>query len=415
MKIFKKLFLFILTSNFLLCYWAKPIFTNDEFFINRLKNYNLCPPLKSPFCYSYKTEILSGYADSSFELKPEIEGFAKNKNISLNSSILFNPNVLCDTNFLRKYHMEPKPFKQNIGQIFYAQTDDELIIPCTFFDRHSDKVILVGAGFGNPREKMSSFLDMFLSSGYADSSYDIIFFDPRGHGLDQAEFSLSKCLLGVDTSKTRLGQEEEKDVIAVLRKIRTLKNYKQIIGLGICYTAMLFAKTAACYPNEQTFSKLILDGCWLSLENFVKRVIKDPKKIWSPQYGGWSNKWPFKKKWCQDLSLAFAQELSYTKFNQVTLLEYLPKIKDIPILFFYGKSDEVIDRRDNEIMWNLTSTEKTMVLTSNPHVINHLKQKELYKLICDLFMELPHDKFIECLQNKDKLIEYEASKIKSVN
>ena len=29
-----------------------------------------------------------------------------------------------------------------------------------------------------------------------------------------------------------------------------------------------------------------------------------------------------------------------------------------------------------------------------------VKQKELYKLICDLFIELEHEKFIDCLKDK---------------
>lgn len=35
----------------------------------------------------------------------------------------------------------------------------------------------------------------------------------------------------------------------------------------------------------------------------------------------------------------------------------------------------------------------------NKHVNNHLKQKELYKFICDLFFDLPYNQFEQTLQN----------------
>ena len=57
--------------------------------------------------------------------------------------------------------------------------------------------------------------------------------------------------------------------------------------------------------------------------------------------------------------------------------------------------------------------------TSIPHwiqfeVLSNTKQKELYKMICDLFLELPHNEFISCLMNKENLIKYEASKLKYI-
>ena len=64
-------------------------------------------------------------------------------------------------------------------------------------------------------------------------------------------------------------------------------------------------------------------------------------------------------------------------------------------------------------MWNATATKKkAAIVTSNPHVWNHLKQKELYKLlIYDLFLQLPYEEFIACLQDKDRLIAWQTSSL----
>ncbi len=374
----------------------------------RLEYYNLTVP-ETTFTYSYQAEVFASNLNESFELDPQIEGFAKAFNLRLNHSIFFDPEFIINSQRVRNYQLKPKYFKHNVGQLLKVKTSDNQIIPCTFFNRESDKLLVVGEGFTNEREVMSPFIDMF-------ENHDVVIFDYRGHGFDPTKLNLSptKMLFGVDCSKAMLGADEEKDVFAVIDTLKKKKNYTQINGLGICYSALIFVKATAIKQEkkEKLFDHLILDGCWLSLGNFVDKLIKDPKRICSPQYGGWERTWPIKKLWFQNAFLSLGQELFHTKINQISILDYLPKIENIPILYFYGKDDLVITRHEFEIMWHTTKTkEKTVIITSNPHVRNHLKQKELYKLICDLFLELPHNQFISCLQNKENLITYQASKL----
>ncbi|MCK4651166.1 hypothetical protein KAT08_03270 [Candidatus Babeliales bacterium] len=390
----------------------------DYFYIKeRLRYYNLIPTCTPP-SYKYKTEILCGTSIESFKLDPKIERFAKSQNLRLNHSIFFNLNFLKKTKKVRLYHLKPKHFKQNVGQLLDVKTEDGKTISCTYFDRKSDKLLIIGGGFTNERELMSPFIDMFID-------YDIILFDYRGHGYHQINFldifsgklNLTKILFGANTKISMIGAVEEKDVFAVVDNLKKVKNYKQTIGLGICYSALIFVKAATIRQNEQKeklFDKLILDGCWLSLENFIEKLMEDPKKICSPQKGGWKNNWIVKKRWFQKSLINIGQSLSSTKFNKISILDYLPKLKNIPILYFYGKDDIVINRHEFEIIWNATKVkEKTVVVTSNPHVNNHLKQKELYQMICDLFIELPHEKFINCFQNKNNLIQHYIDKLTS--
>ncbi len=376
----------------------------------KLIKYNLVNTNKV-FKYSYKTEIFSPNLKESFSLDPQIEGFAQAQYLRLNHSIFFDPDFLIQTKEVRNYHLKPKYFKHNVGELLTVLTRDGYKIPCTFFDRNSDKLLVVGEGFTNQREIVSPFIDMF-------PHHDIVIFDYRGHGLSskKTNFSLTKYLFGADCYKAKMGAEEELDVFAVVDSLKRIKQYKQINGLGICYSALIFAKAEAIRQkesNEQLFNHLILDGCWLSLENFVEKIIKDPKRICSPQYGGWKNSWPIHTRWFQKCLTSLGQELFHTKFNQVSILDYLPYIKDTSILYFYGKNDLVISRHEFKIIWNATKIKnKTAIVTSNPHVRNHLKEKEIYTLICDLFLDLPHNQFISCLKDKEYLLNYQANKLK---
>jgi pimeloyl-ACP methyl ester carboxylesterase len=392
--------------------------SNDYKFIKeKLKEYHLATP-PSPFSYQYKTEILTSGHPTSFALSPEIESFAHSQNAFLNHSIYFDRDFLLNTPKAREYHLKPKYFKQNVGKLLTAQTDDGQIISCTYFDRNSDKLMVVGSGFTNSREIMSPFIDIF-------SDHDIVIFDYRGHGYEQVNIfnpfswykKVKKMPFGVDRDITSLGMLEEKDVIAVVNTLKNKKKYSQINGMGICYSALIFVKAEGVWQNthqgQKLFDHLILDSCWLSLQNFTEKLINDPKKIFSPQYGGWEDNWIVKQKWFQDALLSLAQNCFNTKFNRLSILDYLPHIKNVPMLFFYGKDDLTITHHEFEIVWNATqSFPKTAVVTSCPHVRNHIKEKEFYKLICDLFLELPHQKFIECLQNKNTLIQHYINKLK---
>ena len=97
-------------------------------------------------------------------------------------------------------------------------------------------------------------------------------------------------------------------------------------------------------------------------------------------------------------------------FDKVSILPYLDAI-NIPILYFYGKNDLVVSREEFETIWEGLNTEKTAIITSNPHVRNHIKEKELYKHLAESFFELNHQSFIDCLKNKEILIDFYVKKI----
>ena len=72
----------------------------------------------------------------------------------------------------------------------------------------------------------------------------------------------------------------------------------------------------------------------------------------------------------------------------------------------------MVKREEFEQLWNaLSGVEKTAIITSNPHVRNHLKQKELYKMICDLYFQLPQEALITCLQDTRAAVDFFSCKL----
>lgn len=355
-----------------------------------------CLDAFQPITYSYKTEV-NDNNELNFELPSTLDTLAQKCFPHLNSSLFFNTKFIQQVKDVRQWHKDRLG-----GQLFTATTQDGIQITGTFFDRHSDHVIIVGPGFTNSREIMTPFVAMFEDS-------DIILFDFRGHGYGDrpASFfnsSLSMYFFEADAHKTTIGKKEELDVLAIIDYIKKRKNnpsYK-IYGIGVCFGALVFLKTAAMYPN--TFDKLVLDGCWLSLQLFLEKLTKDPRLICVPQEGGWANNWFFKRKLTQKALEPIAKHILGFNLDNISLADIIEQNKEnlnnIDVLFFQGKNDLVVLRNEFEQFWHaLPSPNKTAIITSNPHVKNHWKQKELYALTCRLFFDLPHRKFISALQN----------------
>lgn len=361
------------------------------------------------FNYEYKTEIRSYSKNESFELPKEVNNFAKKINAPLNNSMFFDVPFLLNSKRIREYLLQPKFYKPDVGKIIFVETEDSNTVECMYFNRNSDKILFVGGGFTNAKELMAPFIHMF-------PNYDIVIFDYRGHGIHNGKYLNPTTwrinpfhrIFKVNTKKTKLGEEEEKDITAVVNHFKNAKKYEQVYGLGICYSALIFIKAQSIWQktnNEKLFDKIILDGCWLSLKDFITKLSQDLKLLCSPQYGGWKKNWLNKKNWFQKYFLKLANIIFNVDIDKVSIEPYLNNI-DIPILYFYGKDDLVVSRNEFEKIWNQLNTEKTAIITSNPHVRNHIKEKEFYKLACDLFLELPHEEFISCLKNKKDLKQY---------
>ena len=363
--------------------------------INLLLLYTtLKPNLNNP-SYEFETEIISSSLENNIKLNNEILEFANKKNDYLNTDCtdFFKTEIVRNPQKGRNLHLV------NDGQIETVTTIDGEKLDCTYFDRGSDKLLIVGTGFTNAREIMTPFVAMF-------EKYDIVIFDYRGHGYKEKSWlepwTWEMPRFKVDNRKVKLGAVEEKDVFAVVDYFKGKKEYKEVNGLGVCYSTLIFVKAQSMRQkqNEKLFDKLILDGCWLSAENFTAKLIKDPKLLFKPQTGGWSDKWIVKQPWFKPFMYKLRNFLAGEIPPNTQMLDYLPNIKGTPLLLWYGKDDLTITREEFEtILSNIETKPTTAIITSNPHVINHLKQKEFYKMTCELFLDEDHETFINCLQD----------------
>ena len=342
--------------------------------------------------YAYKTEIVLGNAAGT-ELAEQIESHAKKIYKDLNGSPYFKTRFVRNVPGVRVHHIDPS--NPDRGQLVSVVTQDGLEIKCTYFDRGSDELVVVGAGFTNEREIMTPFVEMFKTDATGlNKGRDVILFDFRGHGYDPAVLcdpsswmtaNLAKKTFDIDTRYSKLGEIEELDVVAVIKAMREYKNYKKVHGVSVCFGSFVFLKAEAKFPG--LFDKIVVDGCWDTLEKVIDKLKQDFKLLAKPQTGGFKEYWLSKQEWFQQSLIWIARNVWWLNIDHdVRLTDYLPRIQKTPILFFYGKNDLMVYRDEFEDLWNAVSVPyKVAVVTSNPHVMNHYKQKELYKLACETF------------------------------
>lgn len=338
--------------------------------------------------YNYKTEVvLNGF--DGLSLPNSVEDYAKEKYGYLNESIYFKTSFVRDVPLVRAHHTDVT--NPDRGQLISLHTEDGLEIKCTYFNRGSNKLVVVGAGFTNEREIMTPFVKMF-------ENYDVVIFDFRGHGYEPKSWgdpaswfscNLAKNTFGMDSRQSKLGEVEEKDVIAVVKGFRALKNYEQVYGVSVCYGSFLFLKAEAVCPG--LFDRIVVDGCWDTLARLISKLRHDLRLLCKPQTGGWKEYWISQQPWFQSSLLWAARNIWALNIDHdVRLSDYLPLIKQTPVLFFYGKNDLMVYRDEFEDLWNsLQVSYRVAIITSNPHVMNQYKQKELYKYVCETFFESP--------------------------
>jgi len=281
--------------------------------------------------------------------------------------------------------------------VFHKDAPD---IHCTFFDRDSKVLLVLGVGFPVQRQRMLPFVKLFLD-------YDLLLFDYRGIGLDHHidtssyflpwkwKGLLSWAIAKVDFNDSGLGALEEKDVIAVVDAFKKKKDYNRVFGLGLCFSSYVFVKAAAARPN--LFDKLLLDGSWPSVERVVKTIIKSPSLISSAENPRSPAPFLTHKDWFQSVALKLFEWVAWADVRTLPLTEYLPKLS-CPILFFQSSKDCYCDNNEFFDIWDFVTTTKAVVFTQNVHGRNHVWQAEAYKEISQAFFDLDYDKFVKFIQ-----------------
>ena len=261
------------------------------------------------------------------------------------------------------------------GQNITLKTPRGLDVPVTFFDRKSNKAIVLGQGLNNPKEQGLYFARIF-------HDYDIIIFDYRWKNFLSYIFSPTTLI----TPMTSFVFAPQEEVITVVNYLKSLKNYDSIIGRGQCYSAFLFAmaQTLEQKNNRQLFSKLILDSCWLSLTNFLEQISLDPWLLPRSIHGGTPK---FLKSILNNPIIHIPMmEIIKQITPNISIKPYLNKLHTTPILFIHGQNDFIVPYEQAfEKIWQETLfAPKAAFITPEKHVLN-AKNAALYYHICNLF------------------------------
>jgi len=373
-----------------------------------LLKYHLAPQETPILSYQYKHEFYSPLLGSGQQLPSDIEKIAIQQNEYLDKTTYFRDlSILRDGDKVRRYQLAPSKDGKETGRLISAVTEDGKLVEGTLLSRGSSTLVVIGGGFTHYREKMALLGDVF-------NNYDILFFDYRGHMYRKSKWYSPRTwrLLEVDPRETHLGLSEEKDVHAIVTHACKQKKYSAVVGIGVCYSGLIFVKTAALYPH--LFSKLILDGCWYSLRDAVEILVKDPGMLARPQaHSKLHNSWPIKERWFQRSLMWLAQKIFNVEFNAVAALDYAPLLREnMPILFIHGKDDLLIPREQFEILFHATNCrQKAALITSNEHVRNYIKEKELYKEVVETFINTSFEQFSHFMVTPEAFIDYKKARL----
>lgn len=227
-----------------------------------------------------------------------------------------------------------------------------------FFDNHQNRVIVLGQGFLRDMNIMQDFVHLL------GPDFDYIMFDYRWKNITSYLFNFSTCIRPLQ----RIFYDEQEEVLAVTRFLKSKKQYKETIGLGQCYSSFLFMMTQAQEQQKgnQLFSRLILDGCWYSLREFAAHVDKDPWLIANPQRGR-----PFwLRQLCAPHALQGAIKTLTHCMSDVVIKPYAEQIKNTPILFIHGMNDLLISIESFSRVWHAVQVPKSVLLTPHRHADN---------------------------------------------
>ncbi len=240
-----------------------------------------------------------------------------------------------------------------------------------YFDRKSDVLIVAAPGFGFGKEVMALFAEMF-------PSYDLLLLEHRGHGLLASPQTMidrsAQKFFGVVPSLITWGNKEIDDLEKVVTMTKQVR-HKKVLGLAFCYSSLIFTHAQKKYPL--LFTHMALDGTILSLVETFERIGKE-KGLLAQVFGDTSS-----------IMSMHAIE-SIVASSMIALIKAAKPVNlrndlgfaalRVPTLVWWGKQDGLVPVSDFETLWNKLSVKyKMAVMTNNRHLVNHLKEKELYR------------------------------------
>lgn len=240
-----------------------------------------------------------------------------------------------------------------------------------YFDRKSDVLLVAAPGFGFGKEVMAVFAEMF-------PTYDLLLLEHRGHGLSAMPQTMvdrsAQRFFGVVPSLITWGNKEIDDLQKIVTSIKQ-ERHRNVLGLAFCYSSLIFTYAQKKYPK--LFTHMALDGAILSLVETFERIGKE-KGLLSQVFGDTS------------LVMSLPSIESMVASSMIALVQAAKPVNlrndhsfsaiKVPTLIWWGRQDGLVPASDFESLWKSVSVKyKMAVMTHNRHLVNHLKEKELYR------------------------------------
>lgn len=309
------------------------------------------------------------------------------KNIDLLNAEL-NKSLLFDTKLIKDVPWVIAQCEQLGGKEIELETDDGCFINCTYINRGKDSIIVAAPGFGARKEHMASIIAIF-------SEYDILLINYWGMGSNRAKDKSKTVWYRYPAYRffTERFLREHFDVLASLDFVRNKcpKKYQQVIGVGNCYSSFRFCEVQALAETNEfkAFDKLILDSVWFSAYGVAEKVSGGPFLSCVQTVDNTPNwmKFLFKNQKLKEGIIKFGELVFWINLKKISLVDCIKNIRKCPILFIQGKEDAFLHRKEFQEVWDASIAPKLAILTPFGHSVNHLKSKELYKFIGELFIE----------------------------
>ena len=190
----------------------------------------------------------------------------------------------------------------------------------------------------------------FYAKPYIESNYNVLFIDPRAHGLSEGTIATA-------------GIKESRDLIAWMKYIKEKYGQEKFVTHCLCVGGSCGLLAATDIEGKELVEKVVLDGAFINFKDSYTRHYVDLGH----------KKFPV-------LYLIWFWFRVYTKesASKSDMLACLKKI-DVPVLFLHSKNDKYSVPENAELMFKETKTPNKQIVWfdkgSHSHIRNHETEK----------------------------------------
>ncbi len=245
-----------------------------------------------------------------------------------------------------------------------------------FLKRNSDKVVVIVPPYGADIRHVVRFAGIF-------KEYDLLVLEYRTASRKGLFPQLYSFLTALSPDTLERGSKQVQLALSFLHG----KNYSEVIGCVQCYGSWLalLAQEECESKGDRGFDKLIVDSCPAGATELREKFIEDPVAV--STFGQRQGPSYLTTVTGSYLVKNFFMNVSSKLFAEVSIADVLKNIT-VPILFFHGSKDLLVDMNQFEKMYEAVGhTQKCSLLTPYKHLHHSLKSKELYRAMVLAFVE----------------------------